>query len=309
MKTTKYMLLAAAAMAFAACSNDDEVGNNGPVAAQVTAGVDGVTRAYDQTWEADDAIGISTVAGDDGTQPQTSYTNMHYETTGGDGNFTHSDGAVTGIFFQDAAETVTFNAYYPFKGTEGTAAGTISDVTTETQTNQKNFDFMFAEGATASRSNPTVSFTDDAIFKHKMTRLVLNIKTDSEAGFNAGDVKNGTYSLKGLKHSGTFNTADGTATATGDASNDYWEINATPSDANNVRTYTLILYPQSNADLTFKATIGGQDYTCNYITPALAAGTSYTYTITVKKTALVVSDCTIQKWNEADAQTGDATMQ
>ena len=307
MKTTKYMILAAAAMAFAACSNDDEV-TGGPVAAQITAGVGGVqqTRAAGTNWDADDDIGISTVG-----NTLTSYTNMHYYTAGGDGNFTHVGGEASGIFFQDAMENVTFNAYYPFMGTEGDAAGTISDVTTNDQTGQKDFDFMFAQNATASRSNPTVSFMSDAIFKHMMTRLVLKIKTDANNGFKAEDVIKGTYSLKGLKHSGTFNTADGTAAATGEAGTDDWQITATPSDDNNVRTYTLILYPQTlTAALTFKAVIDGQTYTNNNeIKPGLEAGTSYTYEITVKKTGLEVCDCTIKNWNSGGTINDTATMQ
>ena len=57
----------------------------------------------------------------------------------------------------------------------------------------------------------------------------------------------------------------------------------------------MILYPQQNASLTFKATINGKDYTCE-LTPALAAATSYTYNITVKKTKLEVSNCDIADW-------------
>lgn len=306
MKTTKYMILAAAAMALAACSNDDEV-TGGPVAAQVTASVGGVqqTRAAGTNWDADDDIGISTVG-----DTKTTYTNMRYVTAGGDGNFTHVNGEASGIFFQDATEEVTFNAYYPFKGTERTEAGTISDVTTNDQAGQKDFDFMFAQGAKASRSNSTVSFTNDAIFKHMMTRLVLKIKTDKDNGFVASDVTRGTYSLNGLKHSGTFNTADGTAAATGEAGTDDWQITATPSDENNVRTYTLILYPQTLASaLTFKAGIDNQAYTNKEIKPELQAGYSYTYEITVKKTGLTVSGCTIKDWNSGNAIPGDATMQ
>ena len=125
---------------------------------------------------------------------------------------------------------------------------------------------MFAMGATASKNSPTVKFNDtdngttDARFKHRMTRLVLNITTDTGAGFTADQVASGTYTLSGIKHNGTFNTQNGTAEATGDAT-DNWVITDYITYANNIGTCSLILYPQTGASLTFSATIDGQTYT------------------------------------------------
>ena len=308
MSDMKHLLLffAAAALTLTACSNDDENLNGGPVAAQVTAGIGGVqTRASGTVWENGDAIGISTIG-----STLTSYANMKY-TTSGDGNFTHAadlGGEDSGMFFQDADETVTFRAYYPFHGNEYTDAGTISDVTTDDQTKQSTFDFLFATGATASKSSPPVSFNntvkENTSFTHRMTRLVLNITTDANAGFTASDVAKGTYFLSGIKHSGTFNTQDGKATATGDPTTD-WKITAVNTGTDNEVTYSMILYPQDVASLTFKATINGQDYTCE-LTPALAAATSYTYNITVKKTKLEVSNCEIANWGSENPVDIDA---
>lgn len=309
MKTTikkKYLIFAAAALTLTACSNDDENLNGGPVAAQVTAGIGGVqTRASGTVWENGDAIGISTIG-----STLTSYANMKY-TTSGDGNFTHAadlGGEDSGMFFQDADETVTFRAYYPFHGSEYTDAGAISDVTTDDQTKQSTFDFLFATGATASKSQPTVSFNntvkENTSFTHRMSRLVLNITTDANAGFTASDVAKGTYFLSGIKHSGTFDTQDGTAAATGDPTTD-WQITAVNTGIDNEFTYSMILYPQNVASLTFKATINGQDYTCE-LTPALAAATSYTYNITVKKTKLEVSNCEIADWGSENPVDIDA---
>ena len=304
MKTTmknKYLLFAAAALTLTACSNDDENLNGGPVAAQVTAGIGGVqTRASGTVWDNGDAIGISTTS-----QSQTSYVNMKY-TTVGDGNFTHAaelGGEDSGMFFQDADETVTFCAYYPYDEDSNEESlpgeeGIITDVTTTDQTKQSSFDFLFATGATASKSSPTVSFSnmvkENTGFTHRMSRLVLNITTDANAGFAASDVAKGTYFLSGIKHSGTFDTQNGTATATGEPTPD-WQITAANTGTGDKSTYSMILYPQQNASLTFKATINGQDYTC-VLTPALAAATSYTYNITVKKTKLEVSNCEIADW-------------
>ncbi len=305
MKGTKYLFLAATALSLAACSSDDEnTGvNDGPVTAQITAGINDVlTRASGQSWEANDAIGISTYTPDGGTATLTNYANKKYVTTAGNGTFTRESGAeASGIFFQDADETVYFRAYYPFQGTDGTDAETITGITTSDQSAQEDFDFMFAEGATASKDAPTIKFDEtsnatDARFKHMMTRLILNITTDANSGFSASDISDGTYFLSGIVHSGSFNTATGTAAATGTTTTSDWEITNYTSVAGNVRTCSLILYPQSGASLTFKTTIDRQDYTSDEFTPELNASTSYEYDITIKKTGVTVSDCTIVGW-------------
>lgn len=300
-----YSLLAGAmlTLALTSCGNDgiETQAYDGPVAAQVTAGINSVlTRAMDASWESGDVIGISC----SGTN--TNYDNMKYVTAGGDGNFTHDGGVASGIFFQ-GTEDVTFSAYYPFSGTEGSPTETIPEVTTNDQTQQKDFDYLYAANATTTYASPTISFTGSSIFKHKMSRLILKITTSATDGFSAADVLSGTYSISGIKHSGTFDTTNGTATATNGATDD-WEITATPQDADNLRTYSMIFYPQDQPTLTFKAVINGQTYAKD-ITPALTASTSNTYTITVKKTGLVVSGSTIEGWGEEHTGSGDAIMQ
>lgn len=301
----KSLHLAAAmlALGLAACTNEDENPiPEGPVAAQVSASIQGaLTKAYDQTWEANDQIGISTTDANVATK----YINMCYTTTG-DGTFTHEGGEATGIFFE-STEEVIFSAYYPFfKNTEGTLPGTdgmVSDLSTQDQSNQKNFDFLFAEGITASKKEPSLAFS----FEHKMTRLVLNIKPNTEAGLTADDVKNGIYSLNGITHEGAFDVTNGTAQATGEAIEN-WDITATPLQTDNGLTYSLIFFPQTlSSDLTFKATIQGQDYSCTF-KPELAASTSYTYNISVMKEKLSVGNCTIKGWSEGTGDNLNAEM-
>lgn len=297
MKTKASLLFVA--FSITACSTDNEpmneVGN--PAAARVTAGIGGVvSRAVGNQWEEGDCIGIS------GTSGTKTYANMQYRTSG-NGKFTHVGGDATGIFLHTPG-AATFSAYYPFTGNENNDAGVISDVSTEEQSNRTDFDFMFAS-ATASAASPQLSFTGDASFKHCMSRLVLKIKTDTGSGFNASDVTKGTYSISGIKHSGTFNTATGEAVATGNAT-DNWEITAPAADADNVRTYDMILFPQSGAEIKLKATFDDETYACTFI-PTLAGGYSYIYEITISTPELIVNGCTIEPWGDGPVYGGNAT--
>lgn len=318
MKTTKYLMMAAAATAFAACSNDMEVVNDGPVAAQISAGVSGPsTRAVDDKWEADE-IGVMVTNATKSDMAEL-YKNVKYTTTATTdvADFAPTTGG--GIFFQDATETVTFAAYGPYKFTSDAKDlpenGVIASLPTtdqSTRNKQKAFDFIHASGVTASRSSSTVQFKEDHAFAHKMTRLVIIVKTSAEHGFSAADVAGGTYKLSGLKHEGTFNVKNGEAQATGNTMDD-WSLSSnsllTPDEVTQCK-FTSILYPQTLATaLTFTATVNGQTYSNNSsIKPALDAGTSYEYTITVQKEGLTVSGCKISNWGTGTGGSGTATM-
>lgn len=331
MKTTNLFILGAAALAFASCSNEEEaMVTGGPVAAQVTAGVNGpATRAIDNQWE-QDAIGVMVTDVTGTTTGVTSvmadkYKNVKYTTTANNAEAaTFTAEAGQGIFFQDASETVTFAAYAPYQesaadalpGTDGVIAKNTSSQNTRDK--QKAFDFIYASGATASQGSPKVEFKDGNQFKHKMARLIIKVKTSETDGFSASEVAGGAYFLDGLKHDGTFSVITGEAKVTGEAETvTDWSLSEnsikTVNRENNEVTFTSILFPQNpttrggGPDYPFKAIIGGQTYKAT-ISPALEAGKSYTYTITVKKTGLVVSGCTIEGWGDEVTGSGDATM-
>lgn len=330
----KYVMIATVAAMLAACSNDENEMNDGPVEARITAGIDGpATRAVDETWSFGNTIGVmvtgvvGTTEGANSTM-ESLYKNVKYTvgSAGATGTFTAAPGQ--GIFFQDASETVTFAAYSPYQlsanastlpGTDGTVTGGDTQ-DQSTQEKQEAIDYLFASGATASANAPTVEFRkvnedNNYQFKHKMSRLIIVLNTSTKDGFTVEQVFNGTYKLGGLIHEGTFNVTDGTATAsTSVTAVSDWNITdnmkVDAKDVTNTRTYTMILYPQNlSKALTFEATIDGQTYTnADAIQPALLAGTSYTYTITMKKTGLEVSGCTIGEWTTGTGGSGDAIM-
>lgn len=322
MKTKKYLFLAAAAMAFAACSNDDDA-VNAPVEARIMAGVNTPeTRALNNQWE-QDAIGVMVTEVSGTTQGVTSvmkdlYKNVKYTTTANSAAAATFTSEGEGIFFQDANETVTFAAYAPYQesaanalpGTNGVIEGSTADQGDRTK--QQAFDYIYASGATATRSNPTVQFQATNAFMHKMTRLVIIVKTSAQDGFTAEQVTSGTYTLSGLNHSGQFDVTTGTAQATGTTVTDDWSLTSnslkTEGETDQV-TFTSILYPQTLTDnLTFKAVIDGQTYTNNTIKPDLDPRKSNTVTITVKKTGLTISGCIVSDWGNGNDYIGDATM-
>ena len=256
---------------------------------------------------------------------ETLYKNVLYTTTstGATADFTAATGE--GIFFQDANETVTFAAYAPYQPSDGneTLPGDNGKVDVDTETNntetlQEDIDFLFAEGATATRTNYTVTFADntasggaDHSFHHKMAQLNVVFQTSETDGFEPDDIFGCSFNLGGLIHEGTFNVTDGTTALTGEPL-DSWDISGCKyTDAATTRTYSLILLPQdlTNKALNVKVVIDGQTYSnSKAINPNLEAGYTYTYTITVKKSGLVVSGCTITPWASGSTGSGDAEM-
>lgn len=306
----KYAFFAAAALMFAACSNEDVTTvPDGPVALKVNAAISGtVTRASGTTWADNDRIGISTVG-----SSQTSYANIPYIWNGSSFD---SDGM--DIYFQDATETVTFSAYYPFTGTAGTASGTISvstDASNQTATNQPKIDFLFATGATASKEIPTVNFMDDHAFTHRMTRITIEFKEGNDMDFDDNQLTG--YTLSGMVMSGSFNTANGEATADATAS-------ATPltimlsnvSTTSGAYTTSVIVFPQENVtSIPLSVTVEGQTYSATLTVPITGSGTiglqpgyNYRFPVTVNKTDLTAGTADINDWTLINGNDSTATM-
>lgn len=299
-----------AAAVLTACNNDEnDVIDSGSSQATFTAAINGQadTRAYDQTWEANDAIGIS------GTSGGTTYTNVQYVTTGGNGNFTAGTSG-NEIYYQDDA-AVTFTAYYPWTNIESGVTTITAD--TRAQSSQSDFDFLWAQ-QTGSKASPNVQF----LFAHKMVKLVLTIRKGD--GVSYQEVQDAVLSLGGFKNNGTFNVTDGTAFATdgtvnltfaGNTSETGYNAPLSKDDAAETVAYTLILFPQVfSSSLPITATItGGQSFsaTLNFTTANIdagdtdaqnewVAGRQYNLSVTLHKTGITVNGSTIQGWEEAD---------
>lgn len=308
----KWTVAALLLFALAACTNDNEVTDNGPVAARINAEIsDAVsTGANDTQWAMYDQIGISTVEG-----TVASYTNVCYEWNGS--SFTTP--AESAIYFQ-TTEAVTFCAYYPFTGIPGITAGVLTGVSTgkenQTAENQPLIDFLYASGATADTHNPTINFTDgnpagtanpdpalDHSFHHCMSQISLTFKAGSGVSFSA--IKPETYKLSGLVLEGNFDTATGIAKA-----DENTQTADLTMELDGTLTSSVILFPQEVQSIGLTVKFAENEYmaTLTVSDGALQAGNNYTWTVYVTVTGLTLKGCTITDWTNGNSGSGSLAL-
>ncbi|WOF89009.1 fimbrillin family protein [Segatella copri] len=309
MKKFRFLYIAAAALLFAACANEEDgIGNNGPVAATVKADiVKNVTRATTgNTWSKNDAIGVYV------TSP--GYTigdNVKYTTTG-DGKFT-SDNP---IYFADARETVIFNAYYPYQeNMDGNGIVNNWNMAEVKEGEPCPADFLFAKDATATKSSPQVQFTGDNQFKHCMSMIRLTFKAgDGINPYNA--ILKNQLKLKGIYKTGSINTQTGEVTIYGDRG--IYESDVDNKSLKNGATCEFIVFPQSldnnKMDIELEVADNG---TINTYTTSLTSSTNnefkggylYTYPIRINNTGVVIEKAGITAWLPSDEPDLDAVQQ
>ena len=309
MKKFRFLYIAAAALLFAACANEEDgIGNNGPVAATVKADiVKNVTRATTgNTWSNNDAIGVYVTS--------TGYTignNVKYTTTG-DGKFT-SDNP---IYFADARETVIFNAYYPYQeNVDGNGIVNNWNMAEVKEGEPCPADFLFANDATATKSSPQVQFTGDNQFKHCMSMIRLTFKAgDGINPYNA--ILKNQLKLKGIYKTGSINTQTGEVTIYGDRG--IYESDVDNKSLKNGATCEFIVFPQSldnnKMDIELEVADNG---TINTYTTSLTSSTNnefkggylYTYPIRINNTGVVIEKAGITAWQPSDEPDLDAVQQ
>ncbi len=283
---TGLFALAALALTLAACNNDNENLNDGPVAAKFTAGITPVTRASGTTWNDGDRIGITGIG--------TDYDNVPYILKK-KGTFEAEGNA---IYFNSTTE-VKFRAYYPYNPTGGKFTVTTDAAA---QKDQPAIDFLFASGATGSTYNPEVKFTDktndggpDNSFHHRMSQITLTFKAGLGVDFDAATPDE--YTLSGLKLDGTFDTASGTA-AVGDQA----QAKELTIPLDGAVQSSIILIPQEANTLSLTVVYNAENYHATLTVPkgALQAGDNYSYTVKLNNKDLEVSTAEITNWKDVE---------
>ena len=292
---TRFFAFAALALTLAACNNDNENLNDGPVAAQFIADITPATRVnQDGTdWTDGDCIGI-TGAG---------FINIPYVRESGQFVPEYKT-----IYFNDI-ETKTFNAYYPYQSDGGTVS-----VSTAADKQGSGIDFLFASGATGDTHNPEVSFTDktaeggaDNSFHHRMSLIKFTFKPGDGLIFN--ETEPADYTLDGLKHEGTFDTATGTTAVTAAAESPI------TMQLGGATTSQVIILPQGvTTSLDLTVSFNGLDYTTTLPNPSkpeanqFSAGYAYTYNITLNNKGITVEEPEITPWEPGNSNDVSITL-
>ena len=292
---TRFFAFAALALTLAACNNDNENLNDGPVAAKFIADITPATRVNSEgtDWTEGDRIGV-TGAG---------FTNVPYKREYG---MFVPDGTV--IYFDDT-ETHTFHAYYPYQAEGGTVT-----VSTAADKQGTGIDFLFASGAKGSTRSPEVSFTDktdkggeDNSFHHRMSLIKFTFKPGDGLIFNG--MEPADYTLDGLKHEGTFDTATGTTAVTAAVESPI------TMQLGGATTSQVIILPQGvTTSLDLKVSFNGQSYTTTLPNPSkpeanqFSAGYAYTYNITLSNKGITVEEPEITPWEPGDSNNVSITL-
>lgn len=309
---------AACTLFLAGCSTEEIPSggndNNGRVALQVTSGIQ--TRAYDDRWEANDAIGIfalmpgTTEIATDETSG-TAQGNRQYSTLENAlGTFNPADENAT-IYLPVDGSTRDFIAYYPYKPE---MAGSTYKIDLSNQAEQKNIDFMVSTTQQAEGSSKTkgISKTDPSVqfrFEHKLSKVRLNIETGNGFAGNHSELAGMTVALTGQQTTADFDvlTDDEVTIAKG-----YEGIDLLTAE--NGRTSEGIVMPSYDYDgMRFEFHVKGhvQPYVWELNNSEKATrfdpGKEYIYNITIHKTAIEVT-ATIKDWEagNGDGESGSA---
>lgn len=295
MMKIRHFALAALAISMAACTSDNENLNDGPVAAKFIADITPATRVNSggTDWTDGDRIGI-TGAG---------FINIPYVRESG--QFVPEDKT---IYFNDI-ETKTFNAYYPYQSDGGTVS-----VSTAADKQGPGIDFLFASGATGDTHNPEVSFTDktaeggaDNSFHHRMSLIKFTFKAGDGLIFDG--MEPASYTLGGLKHEGTFDTATGTTAVTAAVESPI------TMQLGGATTSQVIILPQGvTTSLDLKVSFNGLNYTTTLPNPSkpeanqFSAGYAYTYNITLSNKGITVEEPEITPWEPGNSNDVSITL-
>lgn len=314
----KYFVFAAAVIALAACSSEEENVQswNGEIRLSAVNVVQ--TRAAQgiQSTAFDEGEKIDVFINENATTPSIEYPQPLVYTSGTGGVLTTSDEQ-----YYPQSNGVNIFAVYP-SGVAGTNVN-ATNVAFAVESDQSEEDAYKASdlmvGAPANNPVSKTSGTVQLTFKHCLSKININISAGD--GITETDLQGATVTILNTTTGGTFNVQTGVVTANGA------QAAATPITAGTlevredtgVQGISAIIVPQTvSAGRQFiSIRYGGDQQTpateLFYTLPQaadvdFAAGYSYTFNITAKKSGLTLDGSTITNWQDyGDEFSGEAT--
>lgn len=297
-KNTCFVMLAA--LMLAGCSNeiDEQVMDSRRVPLQINGDINMLmTRAADEHWDANDAIGVYMVNAENSIVDDVS--NYRYVVIDKDnGNFS-PDGDTNTAYFPENGDAVNVVAYYP----QGEVVDNKLSLDLANQDNQPKIDLMSAKAENASKSSPTVNLG----FKHRLTKLFFKIEGD----VNTDDIIEATISDQYTKIQYDI-LNDKLLIADGSEKENivmkYWNLDGyrfteaivLPNDENNSAVDRQLTF-QLNEKI-FNATISN--------TTTFEPGKKYTYTVKFEQTPsgninVSITGVSIKNWDDGDISGGN----
>lgn len=313
MKAKFMMMIAAAAMTLAACSNDDESDNwAGEIrlSSGLTVQQTGTRATTDiQSTQFANKEKIDVFINEDTEAPATTTYSQPLVYTAGESG-TMNPPTDNQPYFPTSGNKVNIYAYYPSNkvGTDITAKD-VSFTVEEDQSDETNYkasDLM--RGTPASNPVSRTSQTTTLTFKHLLSKVT--IKLQKGAGLSSLD--GAVVKLKNVKPSTTLNASTG---AISEAEGEAKKITVMTASSTTL-SGSAVVVPQTLGIGFIEVTLAdGGVLTSKYLKDSggssisnvvLTSGNEYTYTITVNLTSLNVTSA-ITPWNQSTAQ-GTAEM-
>lgn len=299
-KNTCFVMLAALMMA--GCSNEveEQVMDSRRVPLQINGDINMLmTRAADDHWDDNDAIGVYMVNAENSIVDNVSNYRYTVVTGGQNGTFIPADENNTAYFPEDGT-AVNVVAYYP----QGDVVDNKLSLDLANQNEQPRIDLMSAKAEGASKSNPNIKLG----FKHRLTKLFFkiegNVNTD---GIYAAidnqytDIQYDILNDKLLIAEGSekenivmkyWNLDKGT--------NRFVEAIVLPNDENNSAEDRQLTFKLN--EKIFNATISNST--------TFEAGKKYTYTVRFETTPsgninVSITGVSVKNWDDGDISDGN----
>lgn len=299
-KNTCFVMLAALMMA--GCSNEveEQVMDSRRVPLQINGDINMLmTRAADDHWDDNDAIGVYMVNAENSIVRNVSNYRYTVVTGGQNGTFIPADENNTAYFPEDGT-AVNVVAYYP----QGNVVENKLSLDLANQDVQPKIDLMAAKATDASKNNPTINLE----FKHRLTKLFFEIEGDvntdgiyAAIGNQYTDIQYDILNDKLLIAEGSekenivmkyWNLDEGT--------NRFVEAIVLPNDENNSAVDRQLTFKLN--EKIFNATISNST--------TFEAGKKYTYTVKFETTPsgninVSITGVSIKNWDDDDISGGN----